>query len=277
MSLLSPPSTLTLSCRPSPPLIAKFPIRVFVGSKLPTGRASGITIASDANVRLRTGRFWISTGVTTPLMSDRVVSTIGVLAATVTVSVRSPTSSVTGTVSRLPTLTSRAGRLTVLNPVSSAVTVYLPGGSCVRRYSPEVLVLVARVNPVPSCRAVTVVPAMTAPVASTTLPVISPVVACAHTVVDSGPMTPTTASDTNSAMEHRVVLMLTSVAGSDFERNTGVKAQSAKDLCHCRGISSHRPEVGRLGPDPARFRLKSAQLSLSTAMGSMDAARRAGR
>jgi len=56
LSLLSPPSTFTSTCRPSPPLKATFPTWVFVGSKVPTGRASGAMSDKLANVRLSSGK-----------------------------------------------------------------------------------------------------------------------------------------------------------------------------------------------------------------------------
>ena len=106
-------------------------MRVLVGSKFPTGRASGMMIVRPAKVRLSIGRFWISLGVTTPLMSDLVVSISGASAVTSTASVMSPTARSKPSVSRMPTFTSTALRTAFLKPVSSADTVYSPGGSCV--------------------------------------------------------------------------------------------------------------------------------------------------
>ena len=61
-------------------------MRVLVGSKFPTGRASGMMMVRPAKVRFSIGRFVISLGVTTPLMSDFVVSMSGESAVTSTAS-----------------------------------------------------------------------------------------------------------------------------------------------------------------------------------------------
>ena len=111
MSLLSPPSTFTSSCRPSPPFIAKLPTRVLVGSKPPAGRASGIVIAMLANVRLSVGRLAMSPDVTTPPISERVVSMSGAALVTVTASVSAPTCRSSSTVGRPPTDDVLHGRL----------------------------------------------------------------------------------------------------------------------------------------------------------------------
>jgi hypothetical protein len=102
--------------------MAKFPMRVLVGSKLPTGRASGITTVRPANVRLSSGRFWISRGVTTPEMSDLVVS-MTASAATSTVSVSCPSANAKLKLGRVPTLTSTSLRTALRKPCSSADSV----------------------------------------------------------------------------------------------------------------------------------------------------------
>ena len=68
--------------------------------------------------------------------------------------------------------------LNVAKPGSSTVTSYVPGGSSGSANTPCSLVTTERTRPVWVFRAVTVTPGRTAPCASRTRPLISPVVAC---------------------------------------------------------------------------------------------------
>ena len=103
--------------------MAKLPMRVLVGSKLPTGRASGMMMDRPAKVRFSMGRLATSSSVTTPLRSDRVVSMRAAEATTSMASSRSPTASSTFRVARVPTSICTSRMTVFLNPDSSAVTV----------------------------------------------------------------------------------------------------------------------------------------------------------
>src|SRR4030095_16240092 len=100
-------------------------------------------------------------------------------AVTVTDSETCPTSSV-----KLPAFTcSRAERMisvftSFLNPDFSTVMSYLPGGSWGATKTPELLVLIVRAKLVASFATLTVASEIIAPVLSTTVPVIDPLVLC---------------------------------------------------------------------------------------------------
>src|SRR5258707_10629419 len=73
------------------------------------------------------------------------------------------------------------GSVHVLNPGSSATSLYLPVGSDGAVYSPALSVTSVRVNPVPRLVSVTVAPETAAPVLSVMVPSTVPVTACAAT------------------------------------------------------------------------------------------------
>jgi hypothetical protein len=75
------------------------------------------------------GRFCTSVGVTTPPISDLVVSISGASEVTSTVSVTAPALSLTFRVCFVPTNTWISLINTLLKPRASTVTSYLPGGN----------------------------------------------------------------------------------------------------------------------------------------------------
>src|ERR687888_1214418 len=108
--------------------------------------------------------------------------------STVIVSDCVPTSSLKSTFTTVLTAT-WVSRATVLKPGSSALTLYTQIGSSGRLNPPWASVVVVRVKLVAGNVAVTVTPGSTAPVLSTIVPLMSPVVFCA-----SAGATSTTAS-----------------------------------------------------------------------------------
>src|SRR5947207_703746 len=113
---------VVLMFRPPAPAIETAPIRVLVGSQELTGRAPGIMVAREENVRPLSGRFVTSRLSTTPPTSVLVVSTSGVTDKIVIVSAPPAGSSVILTSVVRPTLTVTLWITYLAKPVRSALT-----------------------------------------------------------------------------------------------------------------------------------------------------------
>src|SRR2546425_182206 len=116
----------------------------------------------------------------TPPRVPLVVSTNGIASLTVTVSPCWPGSMVRSTRISEPTSTTTFSRSSLLNPGSSARTVYVPGIRLGALYSPASSVVRVRARPLSLSIMLTVAPGMTAPVESLTLPRIRPKLPCAN-------------------------------------------------------------------------------------------------
>ncbi len=102
---------------------------------------------------------------------EEVTSMVGAEPRTMIVSVTPPTSSVVSTLMVCPSCR-RASRRAVLKPDSSKATVYVPGGSAGKRYTPFASVVIVLEPPISdSLDAVTVAPTRAAPLESVTVPV----------------------------------------------------------------------------------------------------------
>jgi hypothetical protein len=104
-------------------------------------------------------------------------STTGDSPETVTVSCRVATCSSALMVAVNPSPTRMPSRTTVLNPLSSYVILYSPGGTAGKRYVPSSPVVAVRTPCIEGLDTVIVTPGRTAPVPSLILPLIEPVVA----------------------------------------------------------------------------------------------------
>src|SRR5262249_33377430 len=104
--------------------------------------------------------------------SDFVVSTIGDSPVTLIASLIPAGFKVKLITAFWSMIRTTSGRVSLLNPCSSTVTVYGPGGSAGTRYSPVDSLTADRVRPVSVFFAVTVTPGRTPPVASLRVPLI---------------------------------------------------------------------------------------------------------
>src|SRR3954454_19954839 len=139
----------------------------------------------ESSIQLRpcSGSSSICRGLTLPATCDDVVSTSGDSLDTVTVSLRLATFSTNAIVAFWPTSSSSDSTMTVVNPASSAVSLYLPGGRLSSRNSPRASVTPSACPPVAMLVAATVAPGSTALVSSVTVPVT--VATCAKAGTDS--------------------------------------------------------------------------------------------
>src|SRR4029079_18124975 len=96
----------------------------------------GVSIARSIQRREATGRSWICCVDTDVDTSERVTSTIGDSPVTVTVSDTVAGFRLKLMIAVWSITRTMSGRVSELNPCSSVVTVYGPGGSETRRYSP---------------------------------------------------------------------------------------------------------------------------------------------
>src|SRR5262245_56950250 len=139
----------------------------------------GIVRVRLTKLRPLSGSVLISSSFTVVPSSDDEVWTNGDAPVTVTDSSTAPTSSRALMRRCESTPRSASGTVTVLQPGSSALTMYRPVGSDGAVYSPFESVTTTRTNPVPALVSVMVTLGMTAPVVSVTAPRIVPVTACA--------------------------------------------------------------------------------------------------
>src|SRR3954454_23180461 len=158
----------------------------------------------ESSIQLRpcSGSSSICRGLTLPATCDDVVSTSGDSLDTVTVSLRLATLSTNAIVAFWPTSSSTDSISTVVNPASSAVSLYLPGGRLSSRNSPRSSLTPIACPPVAMLVAATVAPGSTALVSSVTVPLTVATCAKAGTQSTSEKMNatvPTTfLSDMNS-------------------------------------------------------------------------------
>ncbi len=131
-----------------------------------------------------------------------VVSTCTAFASTVTVSADPPICSVILTIATCPMLTTTFLATNFLNPVASALTLYVPTASSGTSKLPSLSLVTPRTASVPTCVMTITAPWMIAPEGSTTPPRISPVVCPKAAPHQSKP--PTTRTHTRP---HTVALM----------------------------------------------------------------------
>ena len=145
----------------------------------PGGRTTPwLNIARSRNSLVFRGKSTICRPSTTSLISADSGWTAPLSASTTTVSLASPIWTVTSWRRLSPTCTSTFEMTDCLKFVAFTFSEYVPMGSWVSRYWPELLVVVVNFCPVWACSATTVAPGSTPPRASCTLPAISPVFIC---------------------------------------------------------------------------------------------------
>ena len=177
LSLLLTPSSVMLRNPSGRPLIVE---SRFAPGVLMPGRNAMAFSALRVGVGMRVS--WSELSVDATVAVSVLISSA--LLVTVTVSVRLPTSSVSGMFSGWPGATRTALASAVLNPVSDAVTVYEPASRAVTEYRPSASVTVSLARLVASSLTTTVTPGTTPPAASFTTPEID-AVACACAVPDA--------------------------------------------------------------------------------------------
>src|SRR5581483_1339317 len=136
---------------------------------------AGVTASSDHMSRAF-GISWSASSLKFCCTRVDDVSMTGDSPVTVTVSCSVATASSTFTVAVNAIAIWMFSRFSVLNPGSSNVREYVPGGSAGKRYNPSVPVTAVCTPISDGLAAVTVTPGRTAPLLSTTLPLMEPVV-----------------------------------------------------------------------------------------------------